>query len=235
MNLNIAICDDEKIICNTIKQLLSTIRPDFTIHTFLSGKKLLESDQNYDIIFLDIEMPELDGIATAESLRQRQNPAFIIFLTSYAEYMLMAFKVRAFRFLTKPIDSCKLQEVIKEAEEEMLSNQKISIHSHGTIHLVNIADIICFEAYGDGTYIHTTSNEVLDSPYTLKYWLQAMDARQFSQTHKSYVVSFRHIKHIAGNNLQMNYMKQTIPISRRLNGKFKEKLNIYIRENSKHI
>lgn len=235
MNLNIAICDDEKIICNTIKQLLSAIRPDYTIHTFLSGRKLLESEQIYDIIFLDIEMPELDGMKTAEALRQRQSPAFIIFLTSYTEYMPEAFKVRAFRFLTKPMNSCKIEEAITEAEEEMLSSKKISIHSHGTIHLVNIADIICFEAYGDGTYIHTTSNEVLDSPNTLKHWLQAMDARQFSQAHKSYIVSFRHIKHIAGNNLQMNYMRQTIPISRRLHGKFKEKLNIYIRENSKHI
>lgn len=235
MKLYIAICDDEKIICNKIRQFLLSIRPDYNIDTFLSGRELLETEQSYDIIFLDIGMPDLNGMRTAELLRQKQNPAFLIFLTSYAEFMPEAFKVRAFRFLTKPINSHELEESLSEAEKDILSNKKISIHSHGIIHLVAVTDIIYFEAYGDGTYIYTVSKNVLDSPKTLKYWIQTMGKEHFFQTHKSYFVSMRHIKTIQGNMLHMHYVNQPIPISRRYHADFKEKLNIYIRENSKSV
>lgn len=180
-------------------------------------------------------MPGLDGIKTADLLRKQPNPAFIIFLTSHTEYMPEAFKVRAFRYLTKPLDRLKLKEAMKTAEEEILSNKKIAITTHGITTLINLADIICFEAYGDGTYIHTIMQGPIDSTKTLKYWIQTMDTRHFFQTHRSYLVSLRHIKSIDNYKLYMNHMKQPISISRKKLPEFKNRLNTYIKENANYL
>ena len=104
MRLKVAVCDDEKIICNEIKKRLLEIRPEFEVLLFSSGDELIKSDKNFDLIFLDIEMPQLDGMETAQILRKNHKNEYIIFLTSHSELMAEAFKVKAFRFLEKPIE-----------------------------------------------------------------------------------------------------------------------------------
>ena len=80
--MRIAICDDEKIFRDQIKKYILEVSSDSTIEEFTCGDDLADSDSNYDIIFLDIEMPGISGIETAEKLRENGSDADIIFLTS---------------------------------------------------------------------------------------------------------------------------------------------------------
>ena len=102
--MRIAICDDEKIFRDQIKKYILEVSSDSSIDEYTCGDDLAGSESNYDIIFLDIEMPGISGIETAEKLRENGSDADIIFLTSHVEFVYEAFKVRAFRFLQKPID-----------------------------------------------------------------------------------------------------------------------------------
>ena len=83
VQLKIAICDDEEIICNKIREQLKLINSSFDITIFNSGEQLLDSKNTFDLILLDIEMTGLSGIKTAELIR-RKNNEFIIFLTSHS-------------------------------------------------------------------------------------------------------------------------------------------------------
>ncbi len=112
MRLKVAVCDDEKIICNEIKKRLLEVRPEFEVSLFSSGDELIKSDKNFDLIFLDIEMPQLDGMETAKVIRKNHKNEYIIFLTSHSELMVEAFKVKAFRFLEKPIELNTFREVL---------------------------------------------------------------------------------------------------------------------------
>ena len=131
--MDIAICDDEKIFREQIISYLLKYNNKFNIFEYYNGYDLLESEKIFDIIFLDIEMDNINGMIVAEKLRERGVSSIIIFFTSHHEYVHDAFKVKAFRFLNKPIDKVKLVEAILDAETEILNTEKIIISKKGVI------------------------------------------------------------------------------------------------------
>lgn len=102
--MNIAIVDDEPVF---LKQLHNRLRemklPDCEIHEFTSGRDLLSFYVKgmYEVIILDVEMPDLNGLQTAERIRQIDNSVIISFLTNYAEFAVQGYDVGAFRYILK--------------------------------------------------------------------------------------------------------------------------------------
>lgn len=108
----IAVCDDElseiKKICDFITRFSFESEIEFIVDRYTNGKSLIKAynakTEKYDIIFLDVEMPELNGIETAQLIREfPDRNVLIVFITSYPEYMQDSFDVQAFQYLTKPI------------------------------------------------------------------------------------------------------------------------------------
>ena len=92
LNLRIAICDDESQICEVMRDKLqkyySGEHINLSIQTFRSGKKVLESDlDQIDVLFLDVDMPEINGLKTAGEIRKRNKDMIIIFLTACSEFV----------------------------------------------------------------------------------------------------------------------------------------------------
>ena len=110
MNYKIAVCDDENIVIDDIIEKLQSRRNEYEIVRYNSGDELLTAALDFNILFLDIEMRGLSGMETAFKLREMNYDGIIIFLTSHTEFMPDAFKVKAFRFLNKPIDIEKFNE-----------------------------------------------------------------------------------------------------------------------------
>lgn len=125
--INIAICDDEKIITSQIDNLISDIcnRENIPVDTdvFFSGnglQKEIESGTRYDLIFLDIHMKNGDGITTAQNIRKIDENALLIYVSSYDKYMIELFRLDVFAFIRKPIEHDNFEKIFKDA------NQKIS-------------------------------------------------------------------------------------------------------------
>lgn len=234
VQLKVAICDDDEMIRSEIKRILVEIKPNYEIYTFSSGEEFLESSESFQIIFLDIEMKEMDGLETAEALRKKENDAQIIFITSHTECMPTAFKVRAFRFLNKPIEVEAFKEAVFEAEKEIIKNKSIIIDAEGQVRIVSIKDIIYFEAFGDGTYIYL-KNEVIESNKQLKYWVDKMEKDLFFPVHRSYMVALFYVKGVEKNEITMKYAKEKIPLARRKAVTFKEALVEYVRRYARYI
>ena len=101
--IKFAICDDEPIMVHEISNQLSQymdgrkITP-YSVTSFSNGCALLESDCNFDIVFLDIQMEHLNGMETAKILRQRKNHSLLIFVTVLKERVFDAFEVEAFDY-----------------------------------------------------------------------------------------------------------------------------------------
>lgn len=109
---NIAVCDDEKIFREELKAILEEYGQDrgivLQIDTFASGKEFMEQGieiMKYKVVFLDINMDEMDGIMTARKIREKSKEIFIAFVTAYMDYSLEGYKVDVIRYILKDSDS----------------------------------------------------------------------------------------------------------------------------------
>lgn len=106
--MKIVVCDDNFNIISEIKEMLnkySAIKNvPLEISTFDNGNAVLESNDNYNIAILDVEMPDMNGIALGEELRKRNKQIVLIYLTAHSQYLDSALNLNAARFFEKPID-----------------------------------------------------------------------------------------------------------------------------------
>lgn len=134
--LRIAVCDDEQSmvsqICkmidqNQIMQNGGVIREGgCKTDGYLSGKHLLQAMEDglfYDLIYLDIEMADLDGIALARKIRERDEAVLILYVSSHEKYMIELFEVQPFRFIRKPVEEQVFDKILQEAVNKILSSQ----------------------------------------------------------------------------------------------------------------
>lgn len=204
------------------------IKPNWNVSIYNNGTDLLKNIDKEYILILDIEIPEINGMKIAKIIRQNRKDIEIIFLTSHSELMSEAFKVKAFRFLNKPIDKKKLIEALDGAEEEIVNNKKIAIDTRQGIKILNIKDIVFLEAYGDGIYIYT-KEDVIDSSNSLKWWEDKLDSKDFCKTHRGYMVSLRYISGIEKTKVSLTCRNDEVPIARRQIAKLKEAIFEFVK------
>ena len=235
MTYKIAVCDDEQIFIDDVVAKLKEQSEQCEISEYTSGEELSDSPLDFNIIFLDIEMVGINGINTAFSLRERKYDGMIIFLTSHTEFMPDAFKVKAFRFLDKPLDNEKFNEAFSEAKKEILNMEHILLSDRsGKKVYLKLIDIVYLEAYGDGTYIYGNTGNVYDTDKPLKYWKEQIDSEHFYQIHKSFLVSYLYVSAILkSDQVAMRGIEQPLDISRRNVVPFRNGFFGYIKKHAK--
>lgn len=120
----IAICDDEELIREQVKNLVVKQQPDASVNLYSTGEELLAENKSFDMVFLDIQMDGMNGIEAARKLRERNAQTIVIFITGMREYVFEAFDVHAFQYLLKPIMEEKFREVFLQAEAEAGRREK---------------------------------------------------------------------------------------------------------------
>lgn len=188
----VAICDDENIFCNELRSVLLDYKTKHRLHIdiyeFATGEALLNSGKSFDMIFLDYQMPGLDGMAVARTLRRRNVACSIVFVTSYPQFILESFEVQPYRFFVKPLKP----EQIVPLMNSFITHQKllapIIVINDGEQKIVNAKDILYLE--GDGKYcIIRTATGTYNSSKTLAQVHALLPQHCFYRCHKSYVVN----------------------------------------------
>ena len=116
--MRIAICDDEVAVLSSLSDFINKTYRDINLLTeqYSSGETLIRAIEkqgmSYDLLFLDIEMDDIDGIQVAKKVHALLADMYIVFITSHDEFAMTGYEVSAFRFLTKPIQPQKLIEAI---------------------------------------------------------------------------------------------------------------------------
>lgn len=227
--MRIAICDDIEEICNRIKCVLQKSTDNETIICFSNGYNLIDSmlTESYDIVYLDIEMPGVNGIETAQKLQTINHSVIIIFVSSYSCYVTNAFRVNAFQFLLKDnlTDDDIIFEYQRARERYKKEHFKYCVNQKSGVSYVPINKIVCIESanrhlyiiFSDGTFLEYRGKLDKEEIKLLPY--------NFIRTHESFLVNISLINMIKGDSLIMNTVsKEKIPISR----KYKENvLNTY--------
>ena len=160
---------------------------------------------DYDLVFLDINFPEKNGIDIGRDISDMDNPPFIIYVTAHANYALKAFEVNAIDYLLKPIDDEKLNRSLNKfyklvgsskANTEDFNVNRISAEQDGKISLVSPEDI--FYAYSEQGYVFIQQyDNKLISRYTLTELEEKLAMRNFFRVNKSFLVNLNKINQIS--------------------------------------
>lgn len=230
--MRIAICDDEiQYRTQAVNAIRECIRSEgVLVDPFKDGKSLLQSfhKRPYDLVFLDIEMPELDGIAVARRLRELSKEVPIVFLTSHIEFALVGYEVNALRYLTKPISIPKLQEVLKHVSQQMQEHRVLWVKTDLSEEKVHIKDILYMEAQNQNIMIYA-GKATYNVRYNLSDYEEQLQADGFFRIHRGYLVSLRHVKSLGKREVTM-VDGTLLPVSRNKEKELKDALFQYIRK-----
>ena len=203
MDYQIAVCDDvmedARYLASAVKQWAREQKVSVNIETFPSAESFLfhyEEKKDYDILLLDVEMKSISGIELAKQIRSGNHRVEIIFITSHFELAGEGYEVDALHYLIKPIAEAKLMEVLSKAAQKLSAEPpSLVISCNGeTVKLLE-PDILYMESFLHYVVVHTQSTE-----YKLKENLSALEGKlsgDFYRTHRSYLVSLKHIRKIS--------------------------------------
>lgn len=241
MSLSAVIVDDEQLARDELAFLLKDVGD---VDVVAQGKNGVEAvnlirEHNPDLLFLDVQMPGLDGFGVIKKLLDRKVPLpKIVFATAFDQYAVKAFEVNAVDYLLKPFDkkrvaqsvqrarskmegsgssSDKIETLVKMLESQRPQTSKILLKAAGRLFLINQRDI-CFASIEEGIITVVTGGpsgmEGQSNCRTLEELLDSLDSNLFWRAHRSYLVNINRIKEVvpwfkSSYQLRMDDKKQT--------------------------
>lgn len=208
--------DDEPLALDILENYISQVPGLDLIGTFtdaISAWGFLQKN-SVDLVFLDVQMPDITGTQLARSLKKRQ--PMIIFTTAYSKYAVEGFNLNAVDYLLKPFDFTRFLESVNRATEYKTINEKTDVAEQDSAIFVksdyqnvriNTRDIIYIEGLDDYIRIHVENGKSIYTLMSLKSILDKLNTiceNDFIRIHRSYIVSVKKIKRIYNQMVLVN-------------------------------
>lgn len=231
--MRIAICDDEPADLKLIQTYCKQYDPKIPTAAFFSGEALLAAYEKdfYDLVFLDIEMGQMNGLEVGIRLINMSHKPVIVFITHSLLYAVRGYGI-AIRYLSKPITYDTFSYVMGLALEQILP-ERISIFSNGEQMLVPVNTIIYFEVFNHELCVHLSSGKKISMRGTLTEVINQLPHHAFVQPHKSYYINMEHIDRLTQQNITMTN-GDLIPIGRSKKDNFQLRLSEYMKGSHLH-
>ena len=242
--LNIAICDDNSYmlskIQNIVKSELEKHNETAKIQIFTNGEILLKAHETtiFDVLFLDIEMPSINGFDIAKKLRDSFSSSYLIFITVHSELVYNSLDFQPFNFIRKndiiPIE-VKISEILQKLLLHTRQNKKIIIENEGKSgnkHSVFIRDILYIESAGHYCKFFTKGEtSFLKQRCTIQECEGFYSAYNFIRVHRSYIINLRHLDvlDLYNREIFLNDCDRPIPLGRKYKEYVDEKYTLYLR------
>lgn len=230
--IRIAVCDDEQACIDDVCFLIAKYFPEGTAHEVsccMSGEELLEQakDRPFDILFMDIELAQLNGIETVRKLRKMHRVGIVFFVTAHSSYITEMFRLGSFQFLKKPIDEDDFAKDIRRAVQLYRRNHsKIEVRTDGAVRHVAIGDVVCIEVYRKQIKIYMRDGEITHYG-SISDYERRLAGYGFARSHKSFLVNLRYVSGVEGDFVITSEAERKIPLSRTYRAQFMSELNRY--------
>lgn len=203
-NLRVVIVDDEPMARSTLRRLLAADPEVELVAECAHGGEAVEAVSAHapDVLFLDVQMPELDGFGVLAALPPEQIPT-VVFTTAYDKYALAAFDVAAADYLLKPFDDARFAQALERAKarareggaEQSESLRRLAIHHLGRVDLLDVESIDWIEAADQYVKLHTRSGSHL-ARLSMAHLEESLDVEHFVRVHRSALVAIDRVRRL---------------------------------------
>lgn len=239
--MKVAICDDDIRFTGKFEQMLITIKNmehiELEPEVYLDGKELIEDiyerGKRYDLIFLDIEMKEMDGLTTAREIRRKDELTMLIYVTSHESYAVEAYEVQPFQFIVKPVEFDTLHRYFMKAYEKLTKGPDYFLCDFKwKTHVLRMSEIIYFKSNRRVIQVYMTDENI----YRFYGKMDDLEERlkqekaDFWRIHQSYLVNVRYIDVISHDHIILKN-KKALSISEEKRKSIGEEYCNYIKGN----
>ena len=217
--MKIAICDDNMNYINIIENYIDKFKKTAVeCDAYISGEELVyayrENEERYDVIFLDMEMEQLNGIETANHIREFDEHVIIVFVTSHTEYMRDSFKCAPFRFLVKPVAEEEFKADFYDIYKKLSKQRKVYAFTENKAKIRLFCDDIIYCESQDHWIWIRTKQQTYKICKSLNEVHEQLGKEMFCRVHKSFIINLLYIKTIKDNSAELYHCDKPIPISR---------------------
>lgn len=233
--MNCIIVDDEYPSIKELSHFISNFSSIKILNQFDDSIKALEYLQthNVDVVFLDINMPKLDGLTLSRVVSTLKAKPLLVFITAYSDYAVSAFEVAAFDYILKPYSESRIVDMLKRLESSTVSKaaiNKITLWKNDKLYVINISDIYYCEAAEHDVNVYTKTEQFIVSS-SISDFYKKLSSENFFRCHRSYIVNLNKITEISPwfNNtymLKLDGLQAEIPVSRQNLLMFKQLMGI---------
>ena len=233
--IQLAICDDEPLMARELEGHIAEYMEEnqitaYTVSCFSTGKALLESGGGFDLVFLDIQMEQPDGMETARLLRRQGRQSLLVFVTVLKECVFDAFQVEAFDYLVKPLDKGCFWRTMDRAMKALRQRaaKTVVIRRGASRQVVPLDGILYCEVQGRKIYLHQIDGATIDCYDRLDDFQRRVDGR-FFRCHRSYLVHLGYIRRCGAGSATLEQGAK-IPVSRLRERELTQALLRYMKE-----
>lgn len=230
--IRIAVIEDEPAdqaqIATCLKRYEEEYSQQFSVHAFLSPAKFLDDYRtDYDLVFMDIEMPPFNGIDIARQLRQIDSMVTLVFITNMEQFAINGYEVDASDFVVKPINYYRFSSMMRRALRSIAkrNEKEVLVRSANKISRLRVSQVYYVEVRDHLLVFHTEQGN-LDSWGKLSDLEEELAAHDFVRCSNSHLVNLRHVNSIDGGNVDV--AGDRLPISQRKRKTFLASVTKYL-------
>ncbi len=216
--MRIAICDDNNVQIELLKHFLSLWASDrnqpVEVFDYPNAEAFLFAyeDVTFDVILLDIQMKEMNGVELAKVLRSKKDDTAIVFITGITDYVFEGYNVKALNYLLKPVKEEKLYQCLDQVVSSLNLEKPFILVDENHLKKIYLKDIVYLESMGHNCIINCV-DEVITSKKGIQNYDDTLDHTVFYRCHRSYIINISNVASISKTEVTMTNAS-VIPISR---------------------